>query len=246
MERGNTPKPYRICVARTLRIGLAKGRSVSPARASQSECLSPVRGALASFALEKRGFVPFVFFAAWICWISGELLVTDVKSKVNAMRIASLYSHLHGREYLVVRRPDIWCEVEAVVQGVDACQGTVPPARSRAGQRSDLSATLRAEFIARGWRHRKRRQGHTDYIKSRVGLGIWIAEAPGGSADMLAEHLASFVCDEIDVGIGVAPMEALRKELDTGTRSFEQGLEVIRRYPRGQPAVPLLLVGIAS
>ena len=63
---------------------------------------------------------------------------------------------------------------------------------------------------------------------------------------MLVEHLASFVCNEIDVGIRVTPMEALRKELGTGTQSFEQGLEDIRRYPRGQPAVPLVLVGIAS
>lgn len=63
---------------------------------------------------------------------------------------------------------------------------------------------------------------------------------------MLAEHLASFACDEIDVGIGVAPMEALRNELGLGSRSFERGLEDIRRYPRGQPAVPFVLVGVAS
>ena len=36
------------------------------------------------------------------------------------MRIAETYSHLNGLEYLLVRKPQLWQEVEAVVAAVDA------------------------------------------------------------------------------------------------------------------------------
>ncbi len=218
---------------------------LAPARASQSDLSLPGSRRPGFFIRRRRLAHP-------LCLCRVDLL--DLQSscyrcqiKVNAMRIASQYSHLHGREYLLVRRPDIWREIETVVHGVNAIrQGTVSHTCSRTGQRSDLGDTLRGGFVAKGWRNPKRPQGRTRYVKSRVGLEICVGEAPHGCSDMLAEHLASFVFDEIDVGVRVAPMEALRKELGTGTWSFEQGLEDIRRYPRGQPAVPLALVGIAA
>jgi hypothetical protein len=36
------------------------------------------------------------------------------------MRIAEIYSHLNGLEFLLVRKPLLWQEVEAVVAAVDA------------------------------------------------------------------------------------------------------------------------------
>lgn len=36
------------------------------------------------------------------------------------MRIAELYSHLNGLEYLEARKPGLWEEIEAVIAGVDA------------------------------------------------------------------------------------------------------------------------------
>ena len=36
------------------------------------------------------------------------------------MKIAERYSHLNGLEFLLVHKPDLWKEIEAVVQAVDA------------------------------------------------------------------------------------------------------------------------------
>jgi hypothetical protein len=36
------------------------------------------------------------------------------------MRIAETYSHLNGLEYLLVRKPELWQEIQEVIAGVDA------------------------------------------------------------------------------------------------------------------------------
>lgn len=36
------------------------------------------------------------------------------------MRIVEKYSHLNGLEYLLVHKPELWTEVDAVIRGVDA------------------------------------------------------------------------------------------------------------------------------
>ena len=36
------------------------------------------------------------------------------------MRIAQVYSHLNGLEYLLVRKPDLWREIQKAVRNVNA------------------------------------------------------------------------------------------------------------------------------
>ena len=36
------------------------------------------------------------------------------------MRIVAQYSHLNGKEYLLVHKPDLWQEVKSVIENVDA------------------------------------------------------------------------------------------------------------------------------
>ena len=36
------------------------------------------------------------------------------------MRIVAEYSHLNGKEYLLVHHPKLWKEVQGVIKGVDA------------------------------------------------------------------------------------------------------------------------------
>lgn len=36
------------------------------------------------------------------------------------MKIAQIYSHLNGHEFLLVHKPKLWGEIEAVVKGIDA------------------------------------------------------------------------------------------------------------------------------
>jgi hypothetical protein len=39
---------------------------------------------------------------------------------VTELKIAEIYSHLNGQEYLEARKPDLWAEIQSVILGVDA------------------------------------------------------------------------------------------------------------------------------
>lgn len=36
------------------------------------------------------------------------------------MEIAHVYSHLNGLEFMLVRKPDLWREIQSAIQNVDA------------------------------------------------------------------------------------------------------------------------------
>ena len=45
------------------------------------------------------------------------------------MKIAEIYSHLNGWEYIKVHHPGCWSEIESVIQGIDAgqCKTKISP-----------------------------------------------------------------------------------------------------------------------
>jgi hypothetical protein len=73
------------------------------------------------------------------------------------MRIAQLYSHLNGHEWLLVHRPDIWNEIRATIEAVDAesCRTKVSQEiRTRDKlfySPVDMNASFKRLFQARGW-----------------------------------------------------------------------------------------------
>ncbi|MFO1359042.1 BglII/BstYI family type II restriction endonuclease [Plasticicumulans sp.] len=74
------------------------------------------------------------------------------------MRIAAYYSHLNGWEYLQVHQPDIWKEIQDVIESVDAskCKTKVSKERGMIGNLlyspKNLNESMRLGFNDRGWR----------------------------------------------------------------------------------------------
>jgi hypothetical protein len=74
------------------------------------------------------------------------------------MRIAKYYSHLNGWEWLQVRRPGFWAEIEAIIQRIDANQFKTKVSKERRmkGQLKYSPVSLNAEFdrllSEAGWR----------------------------------------------------------------------------------------------
>lgn len=70
------------------------------------------------------------------------------------MRIAELYSHLNGLEYLEARKPGLWNEIEAVIKGVNAqaCFTKVSKEARMQGRLlcspKDLNAAFKSGFSA--------------------------------------------------------------------------------------------------
>ncbi len=77
------------------------------------------------------------------------------------MRIAARYSHLNGEEFLIVRHPTLWHEVQEVIASVDAstCRTKVSKERGMQGKvlysPADMNRAFKLGFECRGWEQRK-------------------------------------------------------------------------------------------
>lgn len=73
------------------------------------------------------------------------------------MRIVQVYSHLNGKEFLLVHHPARWTEIEEVIDAVDAaeCMTKESKERGRVGRLLyspvDMNATFKKLLGARGW-----------------------------------------------------------------------------------------------
>lgn len=80
------------------------------------------------------------------------------------MRIVELYSHLNGREHILVHKEGMWTEIENVITDIDAgkCKTKISEEKGRLGQLLYSPIDLNKEFAARltklGWKH-----SHTSY-----------------------------------------------------------------------------------
>lgn len=75
------------------------------------------------------------------------------------MRIVELYSHLNGREHILVHKQGMWTEIEDVIKDIDAekCKTKVSEEKGRKGELLYSPVELNKEFSARltdlGWKH---------------------------------------------------------------------------------------------
>lgn len=92
------------------------------------------------------------------------------------MRIVERYSHLNGEEFLLVHRPELWAEVLAVIESVDAeaCRTKVSREKRLAGKLLyspvDMNSAMARGFKERGWA--ERRQNFWVTADARILRGI--------------------------------------------------------------------------
>lgn len=86
----------------------------------------------------------------------------------------------------------------------------------------------------------------TDFVKDRVAVEVQFGKYFSVAYDMFVKHLAFFVGDVIDVGVEIVPMKSLHDEMSTGVPWYEGELYNLVREGRGNPPVPLVLIGIEA
>ena len=75
----------------------------------------------------------------------------------GTLRISKHYSHLNGLEYLLVHKPNLWKEVEAVIAEVNAEQWRTKISKEKRmiGKRlyspGDMNAAFKSSFASRSW-----------------------------------------------------------------------------------------------
>lgn len=84
----------------------------------------------------------------------------------------------------------------------------------------------------------------TDFVKNRVSVEVQFGKYPFIEFDLFVKHLGFFVGDEIDLGIEIIPTKLLQSEMSSGPGYYERTLSHILRQGRGNPSVPLIIIGV--
>ena len=86
----------------------------------------------------------------------------------------------------------------------------------------------------------------TDFVKDRVAVEVQFGKYSFVAYDLFVKHLAFYVGDRIDVGVEILPMKSLQAQMSSGVGYYEGELYNIVRQGRGVPAVPLIIIGVAT
>lgn len=86
----------------------------------------------------------------------------------------------------------------------------------------------------------------TDFVKHRVAVEVQFGKYSFVAYDLFVKHMAFYIGNVIDVGVEILPMKELQSQMASGVGYYEGELYNLVREGRGVPAVPLVLIGVAS
>ena len=86
----------------------------------------------------------------------------------------------------------------------------------------------------------------TDFVKNRVSVEVQFGKYPFIEFDLFVKHLGFFVGNKIDLGIEIIPTKSLQKEMSSGPGYYERTLSHILRQGRGNPSVPMIIIGVEA
>ncbi len=84
----------------------------------------------------------------------------------------------------------------------------------------------------------------TVLAKDRVAVQIQLNEYAFIAHDMLVKHLCMFKYDSIDVGVLILPMQDFEQYSSSDLPYYERELQNLVSLGKGNPAVPLVLIGV--
>lgn len=84
----------------------------------------------------------------------------------------------------------------------------------------------------------------TGFVKERVAIELQFGKYLFVACDLFVAHLASYIRDQIDVGIEILAMKSLGYSKASSPGYYQGELDNMLRNRRGVPAVPLVLIGV--
>jgi hypothetical protein len=91
-----------------------------------------------------------------------------------------------------------------------------------------------------------RSYNQTDFVKEEVAVEVQFGKYAFVAFDLFVKHLAFYQQRKISVGIEILPMKELQEQMSSGVAYYEGELFNLARQGRGQPPVPLVVMGIAQ
>jgi hypothetical protein len=110
----------------------------------------------------------------------------------------------------------------------------------------DLPEDEQRQQIKQAGRMPLRSRNQTDFVKYRIAVEVQFGKYAFVAYDLFVKHLAFYKKGTIDVGVEVIAMKQMQREMASGVGYYEGELYNLIREGRGVPAVPLVLIGVAS
>lgn len=84
----------------------------------------------------------------------------------------------------------------------------------------------------------------TDFVKDKTAIEVQFGKYSFVAFDIFVKHMGFFSANKINVGIEILPTKKLLMEMSSGPSYYEREIQHIIRQGRGNPAVPLVIIGI--
>ncbi len=158
------------------------------------------------------------------------------------MRISGCLSHLGGKEFIEVHQPHLWGEIEDSLGS-----GLEQLSEGYEVTRIDVFRPVQRRLTEVGWKPLSTSaSASAALVLTKQGISVRL---PGGDSvtnhcDEFDRCAAAFARGWIDVGVVVAPIASFIPTIEW-SETFEAVTANLEARGRGQPSVPLVIVGLA-
>lgn len=161
------------------------------------------------------------------------------------MIVVETYSHFNGLEFLEVHRNDLFNELKQLVNGLNAADVGTAVQNSLAPyvHKGSVSQRHHDQLEGRDWHYSSSARIEC-FNKRRIGLKFCFDLKVGEERSEFNDFCSRYRCDEIDVGVGLFPME--RTERDIGSADFRTAVQTLKECGRAGAVVPLALFAIGA
>jgi hypothetical protein len=84
----------------------------------------------------------------------------------------------------------------------------------------------------------------TDFVKHGIAIEVQFGKYAFVAYDLFVKHMLFYSGGIINIGIEILPTKLMQKQMSTGIAYYEGEVYNVMRHGRGNPPVPLLILGI--
>jgi len=85
----------------------------------------------------------------------------------------------------------------------------------------------------------------TDFVKDKIAVEVQFGKYAFVAFDLFVKHMLFYSGGVINVGIEILPMKEMQAKMSSGIAYYEGEVYNVLRHGRGNPPVPLLILGVA-
>lgn len=102
----------------------------------------------------------------------------------------------------------------------------------------------REYLLKKGERNPIYSYNQTDFVKDKLAVEVQFGKYSFVAYDLFVKHMMFFSGGVINLGIEILPTKKMQEEMSSGIAYFEGEVYNVLRHGRGNPPVPLLILGI--